>query len=267
MYRVILTLSLIFFSSSAYLQDSPDPDNCVGLFLSDSSASMGELLCVDVYTSGFTNVLSFQYTLAYDPTLLAFNSCQSDAIDSYSCGDFSLNEEDAFLMTNWVEPLLNLTTLDSATVLANLCFDILQDVNAVDSVLYFTDETNLDLEIVQGDPDDLSGPLINNPPCFGGSPSIVMTDITSSTDEVFVQAVEIGPNPITDFLQIEINTQFQDVVNARIVDLGGKTVFSQPNVSAITEVNMSSVNEGIYILVLESSDHGLYSQKIFKAAN
>ncbi len=265
MTRAILALSFLFFSTSVYLQDCPDTDeDCVGIFLSDSSAAMGELLCVDVYTCNFTDVLSFQYTLAYDESLIAFNSCQSDVISSYSCNDFRVDEEDALIVTFWFEPLLVPTTLDSAAVLATLCFDILQDVNSVDTILYFTEESNLDLEVIQADPVDVTLPVIDNPPCSGGSPSIVMTDITSATDEVFVQAVRIGPNPISDVLEIQIDPQFQDVVHARITDLAGKTLFTQSSVQTNSEIDLSSVNNGLYILILESSDHGVYAQKLMK---
>lgn len=262
----VLLLSLCVTTSTLLAQVCPENDtDCVtGFFLTDTTAEFGELLCVDIFTCGFTNIVSFQFSLEYRDDLLSFNSCEANVLDGYSCSDLDPEEDEPVIKTIWFQALAEPVTLDTAAVLATLCFDVLEDINSEGEIISFSDD--LRLEIVQGDPANPTADVLIVPGCTGGMPSIVMaTDMTSAVDEVFVQAVTAGPNPFNDVLSLTIDQQFQDEINVLVTDLAGKNVLSQSVNNRSIELDLSSISEGIYMLILESKSHGTYVQKLVKA--
>ena len=265
-FTAVFILSLFLATTSLFAQVCPENDtDCVGIYFTDATASVGELLCVDVFTCGFKDILSFQFSLSFREDLIAFNSCETDALDGYTCSDLQPESDEPVIKTVWFQAQSSPTTLDSATVLTTLCFDVLQDVDSEGEIISFSDD--LRLEIIQGDPDNPSAPLVVKEGCTGGMPSIVMSgDMTSSTNEIFEQSIKLGPNPFDNVISINIDPQLQDDIIVYVNDLAGKNVVRQTMDKSTMALDLSSVANGMYMLVLESKDHGTWVQKIMKSA-
>ncbi len=261
---VLLLFTFLLASYISFSQECPENDaDCVGIYLTDTTAEMGELLCVDIFTCGFTNILSFQFSLSYREDLIAFNSCEMGVLDGYTCSDLQPEPDEPVIKTNWFQASVEPTTLDSAAVLGTICFDVLQNVDSEGEIISFSED--IELEIIAGDPDNLSGDLIERPGCVGGMPSIVMSsDMTSSVDEVFLQAITVGPNPFNDVITLGIDPQFQDDIILYVTDMAGKTIVTQPMRISALDIDLSVVTEGMYMLILESKNHGTYVQKIVR---
>lgn len=78
------------------------------------------------------------------------------------------------------------------------------------------------------------------------------------------ELIRVYPNPSNGLLNIRIN-KFVGKVNIQIVDLNGRTVFSQTDANFNIEksVNINSLQSGVYIVKL-TGDNLNYSQKLMK---
>jgi hypothetical protein len=67
-----------------------------------------------------------------------------------------------------------------------------------------------------------------------------------------VQKIRIFPNPTEGILRIEISGGDENNSDVRIsvTDVNGKVIIDKPNEGLITEINLSSYPDGLYILIL-----------------
>lgn len=86
--------------------------------------------------------------------------------------------------------------------------------------------------------------------------------ITVGTDELDKLDVAVGPNPFNDHLQIRFNERPDESMNLSIFDLSGKLVYSRI-ITHSTNIDMSAVERGIYLLKL-TSEESSFSKKIVK---
>jgi len=84
-------------------------------------------------------------------------------------------------------------------------------------------------------------------------------DVASSVqDNLFSESITVYPNPSFEVLNIKTNTQIKSV---SLFDYLGKQVYSQQNKTAI---NISSLNNGIYILKIEDAKGNIAFKKVIK---
>ena len=74
------------------------------------------------------------------------------------------------------------------------------------------------------------------------------------------------PNPVTDFLQININSQTSDIssFSYQITDINGKIISSKSISNTIEIIDFQNIKNGLYILSIFKENKIVYSQKIVK---
>ena len=85
----------------------------------------------------------------------------------------------------------------------------------------------------------------------------ILTDVNIILDE---SLVSLSPNPVSDFLQFELNNLKADNVEMRIVDMNGRVHFEQTldvrsDISG--SIDMSDMPIGIYMVQLQSEGESL----------
>lgn len=138
-------------------------------------------------------------------------------------------------------PLINSTGADSQV--------ITQEIQVPANAL--TGTTRMRIKKIANDGDEDMDNLLN--PCIGGSfgqaadytvkvSNLAVSDIS----KVKVQAY---PNPVTDILKITSNTNAKSV---SVFDISGKKVLSQAANSTNTEINMSKLTSGTYVVIVDT---------------
>ena len=85
----------------------------------------GSSICLDVEVQGFTDVLSMQYSINYDSTVLAFDSNQNFNLPGLNTTSFG-NSSSGELTVSWVSTdLANGTSVADFTSIYQICFDVI----------------------------------------------------------------------------------------------------------------------------------------------
>ncbi len=87
-------------------------------------------------------------------------------------------------------------------------------------------------------------------------------NVITSHDDNFSKQIQVYPNPVSDNLRIEIQSQFSEV-EIKMIDVYGKVVRRQDFLTK--EIRLSSVPNGLYLLTIRFNDKFLFSTKICKA--
>ncbi len=118
-----------------------DNESCFSLELESRSVSSFEPFCIDVRANGFEELLLFQWSIRYDPSVLEFTEVTNfnlPAISSANFGPVFEGPHGASFATAWTSPSFFGTELDSSAVLFSLCFQPL--VEAARTYVEFFDE-------------------------------------------------------------------------------------------------------------------------------
>ena len=79
--------------------------------------------------------------------------------------------------------------------------------------------------------------------------------------------VIVYPNPVDDFIKLkllELTDVHNGIYNIRIHDTQGKTLLIRSTNSPVTEVNVSSLNGGIYFVTVEAENGSEITKRIIK---
>lgn len=91
-------------------------------------------------------------------------------------------------------------------------------------------------------------------------PKAWVTNPTASVaDNALAAAINVFPNPVSGKLNIKRLNNSISLKSTKLIDITGRVVISA---SSVESINVSNISKGLYILKLESTDGGVYSQKI-----
>jgi PKD repeat protein len=75
-------------------------------------------------------------------------------------------------------------------------------------------------------------------------------------------ALRVFPNPVKDFLRIEVDQSQQNFKSMALIDYQGRSVWRTKASGTSYELNMSEFTRGVYLLILEQEDKLLYKRVI-----
>lgn len=119
-----------------------NPTNCeveviqpagVVMNLTNAEAIPGEVACVDVSVSNFNEILSYQFSMAWDPGHMEFQGINNIALPEADMSNFGLAATDAGLLFFSWDPSTDYTVTDG-TVIFQLCFTMLSQPNVCDEL-------------------------------------------------------------------------------------------------------------------------------------
>ncbi|MBL7794129.1 MAG: hypothetical protein JNK77_17500 [Saprospiraceae bacterium] len=112
-----------FSSQTLFIDDNPAPEFLL-LQAGDELVAAGESVCVPVSAVIFNDILSLQFSMAWDTGLLHFSSVQPLDWSGIGAGNFGLAQVDeGSLSFAWYDPDLGGETLPTGTALFEVCFE------------------------------------------------------------------------------------------------------------------------------------------------
>ena len=119
-----------FGISSIFAQQQP-----VDLFITDNTAYIDEEVKLDISVNGFTNIISFQASVNWDPALLAFKSVSNFGIGDFDITDLGVTEVDlGHLRFIWTPQDAKEVTAPDGTILFSITFIVLSDAEPLATV-------------------------------------------------------------------------------------------------------------------------------------
>lgn len=107
--------------------------------LSDESPGQGENFCMDMTVEDFTNIVSFEFSISFDPAILDFDQVTNFNLAGLNGASFDLTDADNGVITvKWEGELCTPsaigTTLPDGTQIFSICFDAIGGFGATTSV-------------------------------------------------------------------------------------------------------------------------------------
>lgn len=104
----------------------PAMEGALTLILSTEAAAKGETVCVKVSVNDFEDIISMQYTLAWDPAIIRFNRIQSFGLPMFGQDNFGTHLTQTGLLTSvWIDMSLKGVDLTEGSSIYEVCFDLI----------------------------------------------------------------------------------------------------------------------------------------------
>ena len=200
--------------------------------LPDTAAYQGDNVCLDVTVLNFTDLLSMQFSINYDTTLLSFTGVQGINLPGMMPPDPAVG--DGYISVAWISPdLANGTTLADSTSIFQICFDVIGPAGSVADVIFSDDPVNIELTSINGNVVD---PVLEDG-------SITILGGGGSTDLVF-SLPSVSANP-GDTVCLAVSTQgFEGIVSMQYSINYNSTLLSYVNSGAYNLPNFGASNIG-----------------------
>lgn len=238
---------------SDYIPAPPEAPSPV-FTISDESFQAGDEVEFEVTVEDFENILGFQNTFKWDPSVLSFNS-----IDEISGVEVYMNEEN---ITQGILPLMTHRiniVLEDGDIALKLKFTALTDSSPSMELLSFSDEVT-PRQIVWQNP--FNGELfIVDGEYFNGEGVVTSLAKTPTALKIF----EIFPNPVSEVLNVKVLLGKEQAVTLTIVNALGQKVYLQHfnQNELLVPVNFEQQPAGTYFLILQTAD-GIQPQSFIK---
>ena len=228
----------------------------LSLNISNASGEVGETVCVNVSVQDFSNLISMQHSINYDPSILQFSSIGNFNLSDLTISQFGLPPSLApgNITLSWLDNSLQGITVPNGTDIYEICFIAIAPGSSNISIT----NTPSNIEVIDVDLNNVnvnpgSGTVnITGDTGGGGDLEIVLSDETADVgDQV---CVEVSVNNFTDIvsMQLSINydpsdLQFMSVGGFNLVDLsaGQFGVPPQTNAGSITLSWLENALEGV----------------------
>ena len=124
---------------TARLGQGPDvlPTGNLILRMGKATAATGQVACLPVEAANFSNLIGFQYTMAFDSAALRFHSVRQLALPGYTTGNFGVRFADrGVVSTLWTDMNIQGLTRPDNHQLYEICFENLQPAGASTTVRF-----------------------------------------------------------------------------------------------------------------------------------
>jgi len=104
----------------------------------NATADIGEEVCVDMFTTNFTDLVGLEHRVSWDSDILAFGNIADDIrdrnVDGFTNSAFNYNAGNDFFTVSWNSPSGGPLDAADNTSLYKVCFDVIGDCNDVSPV-------------------------------------------------------------------------------------------------------------------------------------
>jgi len=235
------------------------------IFTPSQSVGEGSSISVDVRVDDFENILSMQFSINWDPTVLQFDSISNyNALPDYSPSNFGTNSaSQGKVSTLWVDNQLLGVTLDDNTTLFSIVFDVIGLDNSSSLIEVSDDPTPVEVSDVDG---NVLPVIIENGMITVVGPLSVKPSITVQSNELF-SLYQNEPNPFENQSVIRFDLRESNEVEFSFYDLQGKLIHSSKGYFLEGENNFiinadMLPGTGTYLYTLKTNDFSLTNKMV-----
>jgi len=106
------------------LYTPPQSTEVLFLTIDDQTAERGETVCTAVRAQGFNSLLSMQYTVAWDPDVLAFKGLKDFGLPYLTVQNFGTTKvSEGVMPVAWIDNALKGVTVSAGNPLYTICFE------------------------------------------------------------------------------------------------------------------------------------------------
>ncbi|NET31301.1 MAG: hypothetical protein F6K19_04785 [Cyanothece sp. SIO1E1] len=121
--------------------------------LDNANVTAGSSFCVDVKAAGFNDIVTWQYSVAWDDDVLAFSHVDNFNLPGLDASNFGNPQSDR-LTTSWLDLTLSGASVTRGTPLYSICFDAIG--NTGDRTLLSITDNPTDIEVINASFEEVS---------------------------------------------------------------------------------------------------------------
>ncbi len=216
----------------------PPPSSGVTFNVSSSTADAGAQTCLDVSVEGFTNIVSFQYSMNWDENVLDYASAQNFNLTDLNAAAFGTSgTANGNLTASWIHQATTGVTVPDGTVIYQVCFDVAAGtdgqtatvgLSGTPTSIEVTDNTNAVLDFSNN-----SGQVVVNDNGGGGPNTSVLA---------FIVEEVIADNGTQVCMDVSVEG-FNDIVSAQYSMNWDESVLT---FASVQNYNLTDLNEAAF---------------------
>jgi len=109
-----------------------------------SEGERGDQICIDLTVANFTDLVSMQYTIAFDPTVVRFDSTDNYNLINLSSESFNINNSQGTMTVVWTAPGGTASVPDGEAIYS-ICFTLIGSPGDVSLIRFVGDPTDIEL--------------------------------------------------------------------------------------------------------------------------
>ena len=118
-------------------------DGIFSLAIEKAEVNAGEEICVDITGKNFKSIVSMQYTLRWDPNLLAFKDLRNFNLKALSKQNFNTTRaEKGLVIKSWFDPAIQGINVKDGNQIYSICFDAI-GTSGSESYIYFSGDPTI----------------------------------------------------------------------------------------------------------------------------
>ncbi len=212
---------------------------------SDEVAASGSSTCVDVSVQNFDNILSMQYSMHFEPTIVQFTGVQGLNLPGLVASNIGTNNAaNGDLTFSWLDPNVSGVTVPDNTVIYQICFDVVGTNGQVSPFSF--DGTPTTIEVIDGNSNPVNmTPNNGSVTVSGGTPpppppavgfAILASDTTVESGQNFCMRFSVQ-----DFTDI-VSMQYTMTYDQNKLDFTG---FQNLNLTGLATSNFNTNTPGV----------------------
>lgn len=260
MYKTLLTIFLVLSLGLSLSAQQPT------FSLSSINVDQGEEFEVSMKVTNFTNLITMQYTISWDPTMLEFVEVTSGNLPYINLGpdgtfgDTTLNTDLGLLPVVWVDNTLLGVTVDNETVIFTFTMKAL-DTTGIAPLTFIGAPAAIEIVDVTQNP--VPGTYEDGEITISG-----MVNNVEVNKNDHLQSLKNFPNPFTDYTHIEFELKETTNITLTLTDLSGREVYrkTQRMSEGTHQVKIDASTlpvSGEYIYKVQTTDNQLIKKLIF----
>ncbi|MFK7982674.1 MAG: T9SS type A sorting domain-containing protein, partial [Saprospiraceae bacterium] len=242
-------------------------DDAVTIKLSDVTTTCGGQVCLDATAGNFKDLISFQYSLNWDPTLLGNVTTQNYNLNGLNNSAF-FTPEDGVMRVSWFDTQVIGVSAPDDEVIFQICFDVISN-NATIANIQFSGNP-IPVEVIDNEGNEMATNFVDAQINIENCSNIIMEDPNTTTISVETEIpntsspsnipfsairnnlenIEVYPNPTVNRLSIVLEKPLQQNGKIRLYDIWGKLLQTKPIGKEETQVqlNLNGLASGVYFV-------------------
>ena len=236
--RFIVVLILVLsFQISALAQQGP-----VDLYATHSTEATGNIGTVEIKVNGFTDVISFQASINWDPTLLVFAGVSDFGIKDFNADNFGITTSgQGHVRFVWEPSDATALTVTDSTVLFSVQFEFISS-EPKEVPVSFTDITSNPAFTIEFANSTYEVLTVNT-----HDGSITYFDEITGLEDLYEKGISIYPNPFHENIRISNQGGKLDIV--QVFDLHGNLLKEIYNIkNKFIDLRLNGSSNGIYLI-------------------
>lgn len=213
----------------------PPPSGDLAIIGSDETAAAGSNVCLDVTANNFTDIVSMQFSMHWDESILEYTGVQGFGLPDLSAASFgTTNTANGDLSVSWFDNTTVGQSIPNGSTLFQVCFDVIGSSGNVSSFTFDGNPTTVEViessgtEVTPGfdaGSVTVSGGTPPPPPPVNGF-AIIASDETMESGDDF--CVQVTVNEFIDIVSMQYTMEWDET----LFQYTGVQAFGLPDLSA-----------------------------------